>query len=167
MAAKRFTKFKEGDPILWGKATAIIHASAKEVFAWIWLYTSNHRMKSHQKKERNIIRQFYEAPNEDASHEEQVSTNKIAQHSNVRRRSSLVSAFFVRSPKIDTSLYKLRATVTSFVETVRSSSSHTRTSTLAPPRPTNLKRAGGPYGVFEGSLARKAHTGKSFFVHRK
>jgi len=72
---KRFTKFKKGDSTVWGKATATIYASAKEVFSWLWLYTSNHRMKSHQKNEGNIIRQFYKPPNKKADDEKQVSTN--------------------------------------------------------------------------------------------
>jgi len=76
LAVKRFTKFKKGDATVWGKATATIHPSSKQVFSWMWLYTSNHRMKSHQKKERNIIRQSYKPPNKKANDEEQVITNK-------------------------------------------------------------------------------------------
>ena len=61
---------------MWRKATTTIHASLKQVFSWMWLCTSNHRMKSHQKKEGNIIRQSYKPPNKKANDEEQVITNK-------------------------------------------------------------------------------------------
>ena len=73
---KRFSKFKKGDPVVWGKASATVHASFEESLAWMWLYCSIHRMKGHQKKEGNIIRQIYEPPNKKANDEEQVITNK-------------------------------------------------------------------------------------------
>jgi len=77
LAIKRFTKFKIGDPIMWYKATSAIHASSKQVFAWMWLYTSNHRMKAHQKKDGNMIRQFYKPSNKKASGEQQVSDGAV------------------------------------------------------------------------------------------
>ena len=49
LAVKRFPTFKEGNPTVWEKASATIHTNSKQVFSWMWLYTSNHRMKSHQK----------------------------------------------------------------------------------------------------------------------
>jgi len=81
---KRYTKFKEGDPFIWGKATATIHASSRQTLAWLWHYCSNHRMKIHQKKDGNLIRQVYEplktSPSS-TSFEEQVSTNKSGERS--------------------------------------------------------------------------------------
>jgi len=77
LAIKRFTKFKKADPLVCEKATATIHASAEEVLVWMWLYTSNHRMKAHQKKEGNLIRQIYK-PLTTKANEEQVSTNESA-----------------------------------------------------------------------------------------
>ena len=68
---KRFTKFKKGDPIIWGKVAATIHASSREVFAWMWFYCSNHRMEVHRKKEGNMVRQLYEPPTNTTNDEEQ------------------------------------------------------------------------------------------------
>jgi len=47
LVVKRFTKYKKGDPFVWGKAKATIHASSKNVLAWIWHYCSNHRYDEH------------------------------------------------------------------------------------------------------------------------
>ena len=59
-AVKKFTKLKEGDSAMWGKATAQIHTSAAEAFAWMWFYCSNFRTKQHMKKQGDdMIRQNY------------------------------------------------------------------------------------------------------------
>ena len=57
-AVKKFTKKKEGDSALWGKAKAQIHTSAAEAHAWVWFYCSNFRTKQHMKKQGDdMIRQ--------------------------------------------------------------------------------------------------------------
>jgi len=51
---------KDGDPSVWGKASAIVHTTAEQAFAFAWLYCSNLRMKEHQKKDGNLLRQVNE-----------------------------------------------------------------------------------------------------------
>jgi len=59
-SVKKFKKMKEGDPSMWGKATAIVHTTAEQALAFVWLYCSNLRMKEHQKLDGNLIREVYE-----------------------------------------------------------------------------------------------------------
>ena len=59
-SVKKFKKMKEGDPSAWGKASAIVHTTAEQALAFVWLYCSNLRMKEHQKKDGNLLRQVYE-----------------------------------------------------------------------------------------------------------
>ena len=60
LSVKKFKKMKEGDSSAWGKASAIVHTTAEQVLAFVWLYCSNLRMKEHQKKDGNLLRQVYE-----------------------------------------------------------------------------------------------------------
>ena len=55
LAVKKFTKKKEGDSDMWGKATATLHTSAAEAFAWMWFYCSNFRTKQHMKNEGDDV----------------------------------------------------------------------------------------------------------------
>jgi len=59
-SVKKFKKMKEGDPSAWGKATTIVHTTAEQALAFVWLYCSNLRMKEHQQKDGNLTRQVYE-----------------------------------------------------------------------------------------------------------
>jgi len=45
---------------VWGKASAIVHTTAEQVLAFVWLYCSNLRMKEHQKKDGNLLRKVYQ-----------------------------------------------------------------------------------------------------------
>jgi len=58
-SVKKFKKMKEGDPSAWGKASAIVHTTAEQALAFVWLYCSNLRMKEHQKKDGNLLRKVY------------------------------------------------------------------------------------------------------------
>jgi len=60
LSVKKFKKMKEGDSSAWGKASAIVHTTAEQALAFVWFYCSNLRMKEHQKKDGNLIRQVYE-----------------------------------------------------------------------------------------------------------
>ena len=35
---KKYIRFQQGDNVVWEKAMAIVHASPKEVLAWLWNY---------------------------------------------------------------------------------------------------------------------------------
>jgi len=67
LSVKKFKKMKEGDPSMWGKAAAIVHTTAEQVLAFGWLYCSNLRMKEHQKKDGNLLRQTYEPTTTDTA----------------------------------------------------------------------------------------------------
>jgi len=56
MRIKAFRKVDK-DKSPWVKAVATVHASSREILAWVWFYCSIHRMKLHQKKEGNVVRQ--------------------------------------------------------------------------------------------------------------
>ena len=60
LSVKKFKKMKEGDPSAWGKASTLVHTTAEQVLAFVWLYCSNLRMKEHQQKDGNLTRQVYE-----------------------------------------------------------------------------------------------------------
>ena len=60
LSVKKFKKMKEGDPSAWGKASAIVHTTAEQALAFVWLYCSNSRMKEHQKNYGNLLREIYE-----------------------------------------------------------------------------------------------------------
>ena len=60
LSVKKFKKMKEGDSSAWGKASAIVHTTAEQVLAFVWLYCSNLRMKEHQKKDGNLLRKVYQ-----------------------------------------------------------------------------------------------------------
>ena len=60
LSVKKFKKMKEGDTSAWWKASAIVHTTAEQVLAFVWLYCSNLRMKEHQKKDGNLLRVVYE-----------------------------------------------------------------------------------------------------------
>jgi len=60
LSFKKFKKMKEGDSSVWGKASAIVHTTAEQVLAFVWLYCSNLRMKEHQKKDGNLLRKVYQ-----------------------------------------------------------------------------------------------------------
>jgi len=60
LIVKKFKKMKEGDSSVWGKASAIVHTTAEQVLAFVWLYCSNLRMKEHQKKDGNLLRKVYQ-----------------------------------------------------------------------------------------------------------
>ena len=66
-SVKKFKKMKEGDPSAWGKASAIVHTTAEQALAFVWLYCSNLRMKEHQKKDGNLLRQTYEPTTTDTA----------------------------------------------------------------------------------------------------
>ena len=75
VSVKKFIKSEEGEASAWGKATATIHATAEECLAWLWCFTSNHRMKAHQKKDGNLLRQSFTPDNEEG--EEQSRTQHV------------------------------------------------------------------------------------------
>ena len=56
----RFARGSQGDPSAWGKASTTVHTTAEQALAFLWLYCSNLRMKEHQKKDGNLLRQVYE-----------------------------------------------------------------------------------------------------------
>jgi len=60
LSVKKFKKMKEGDPSAWGKASAMVHTTAEQILAFVWLHCSNLKMKEHQKKDGNLLRQTYE-----------------------------------------------------------------------------------------------------------
>ena len=60
LSVKKFKKMKEGDTSAWWKASAIVHTTAEQVLAFVWLYCSNLRMKEHQKKDGNLLRKVYQ-----------------------------------------------------------------------------------------------------------
>ena len=54
---KRFTKFLSGDSTVYAKGTAAIHTGKEDVLAYLWNYCGVNRMKGHQRKEGNMMRQ--------------------------------------------------------------------------------------------------------------
>jgi len=59
-AVKCFQKIVAGEPFIWGKATAPVHAPASQVVSWLYHYTSYCRMKAHERKEgNNLLRKIY------------------------------------------------------------------------------------------------------------
>ena len=73
---KRFTALKQDDSVTWSKGVATIHSSLQQTSAWLWHYCSNHRIKNHQKREGNILRQHYVPPKR-ANEEDQRRTNYL------------------------------------------------------------------------------------------
>jgi len=47
---KKFSKYAEGDALIWCKASAVVHASIEECAGWVWGYCSWCRMIAHQRK---------------------------------------------------------------------------------------------------------------------
>ena len=76
-SVKKFKKMKEGDPSAWGKATTIVHTTAEQALAFVWLYCSNLRMKEHHKKDGNLLRQVYEPITTDTAPSAQHRTQHI------------------------------------------------------------------------------------------
>ena len=77
LSVKKFKKMKEGDPSAWGKASTLVHTTAEQVLAFVWLYCSNLRMKEHQKNEGNLLRQVYEPITTDTAPSAQHRTQHI------------------------------------------------------------------------------------------
>ena len=77
LSVKKFKKMKEGDPSMWGKASAIVHTTAEQALAFVWLYCSNLRMKEHHKKDGNLLRQVYEPITTDTAPSAQHRTQHI------------------------------------------------------------------------------------------
>ena len=74
LSVKKFKKMKEGDPSAWGKASAVVHTTAEQILAFVWLYCSNLRMKEHQKKDGNLLQEVYKPITTD------IATVPSAQH---------------------------------------------------------------------------------------
>ena len=71
---KKYTKFVKDDSVKWGKATTTVHTSPEDALAWLWEYCSNNRMRSHQKKNGNILRKYYDPttqPDDDSANKGQ------------------------------------------------------------------------------------------------
>ena len=79
VAVKKFKRAREGDASAWGKAVAKVDCSAEEALAFCWHYTSNLRMKEHQKQEGNLLRRIYRpssTPAEPQNHTQHVVVRK-------------------------------------------------------------------------------------------
>ena len=79
LRVKKFKQLKQGDPAVWGKAEALIHAPASKILAYLWQYCSIRRMKEHQRKEGNLIRTILQ-PKKNASKSKQKNTQFVITH---------------------------------------------------------------------------------------
>jgi len=99
---KKYIKFEEGDKRAWGKATATVHASKEVVLAWLFFYCSNHRVKQHEKREKNpsMIRRYYNPDNDNTSQQQQEATTNHTQHVVIRKH--IAPGFDIRESNIKT-----------------------------------------------------------------
>jgi len=75
-STKCFTRYTNGDSLVWAKSEATVHAGAEDVLAFCWQYCSNFRMKQHKKKEGNLVRKILDHPR--GGHIQGVMVQKLA-----------------------------------------------------------------------------------------